>query len=218
MLCPSLQAAIIFNENLGTPLSRLNNAPTNLGNLAVGVSTVIGRVEAAVGVGDVDVFTITVPAGTQLTTMNMSQYTGDRFAYILIDEGTSFPYNAAQLNGNVDQTLFIGGAPFGTFIGNVNATYDLLSLDGIVGIGNRSVGKQPLRDFPIIPPATSPEPYETLPANTYTIYIQQLTSVTTYTLNLTVAAIPEPTSMSMVGIGALAFLFRRQRGQRTRSC
>jgi hypothetical protein len=149
----------------------------------------------------------------------MSQYSGDTFAYILMDEGTSFPYNANQLRGNVDQTLFIGGAPFGTAIGTTG-TYDLLSLGTVqgIGIGNRSVGRQPLRDFPIVPPSSVPPTYDSLEANTYTVYIQQESGTTTYTLNFAVEAIPEPTSVSMFAVGAFALLIRRQRSDRMKVC
>lgn len=213
--CVSARADIISDYTRGDVLSNSNINPTNLGSLPIGISTVRGRVEAARSVGDVDVFIITIPVGARLTTMNMSQYAGDTFAYILMDEGTSFPYNANQLRGNVDQTLFIGGAPFGTAIGTTG-TYDLLSLGTVegIGIGNRSVGRQPLRDFPIVPPSSVPPTYDSLEANTYTVYIQQETGVTTYTLNFTVEAIPEPASMCMCAVGCLALFIRRPRGNR----
>jgi hypothetical protein len=218
LVCANARAAIISDYTRGDVLSNSNNNPTNLGTLPIGISTVRGFVEAARTVGDVDVFTITIPVGTRLTTMNMSQYSGDTFAYILMDEGTSFPYNANQLRGNVDQTLFIGGAPFGTAIGTTG-TYDLLSLGTAqgIGIGNRSVGQQPLRDFPIVPPSSVPPTYDSLEANTYTVYIQQESGVTTYTLNLTVEAIPEPSSLVLlVASGFPCFLLRRSRRESAR--
>ncbi len=85
--CVNAQAGIISDYTRGDVLSNSNLNPTNLGTLPIGISTVRGRVEAARSVGDVDVFTITIPVGTRLTTMNMSQYAGDTFAYILMDRG-----------------------------------------------------------------------------------------------------------------------------------
>jgi hypothetical protein len=108
-----LEAAVIWNESVNGPLSTSNLAPTDLGTLAIGASTVSGSVQNSAG--NVDVFRFVVPSNTRLDTIILVSYvSSDDLAFIAMDSGPTFPFNRQQLNQNPDETLFIGGTTFGS--------------------------------------------------------------------------------------------------------
>jgi hypothetical protein len=194
------QAAIIWNETTNGPLSTSNLSPTNLNNLPLGTSTVSGSVSGP----NVDVFRFTIPAGWRLDTIILAQYVpGDSLAFIAMDSGPSFPFNRQQLNNFPDETQFIGGTTFGT--GNSAVGQDLLSSSFI---GGRFIGRQPTPEQPNTLPDTPPT-YNSLPSGEYTVYIQQLGSLTGYTLDFGV--VPEPTSASLLVVAGLVAMRRRNR-------
>ncbi len=193
------QAAIIWNEANNGPLSTNNLAPTDLQILALGTSTVSGNVTNSTG--NVDVFQFSVPAGTRLDTIILSQYSsGDPLAFIAMDSGPTFPFNRQQLRVGVDETQFIGGTTFGS--GNAPLGTDLLSSSFI---GGRFIGRQPT------PEQTTAVPYNSLPSGQYTVYIQQQGGLTEYTLDFGVVAVPEPTAASLLTAILLVATRRRNR-------
>ena len=207
----NLEAAIIFDEGTSvTQLSKTNTAPTILGTLPIGTSTVIGNVANANNnaTATTDIFTFVIAPGTILDTIIVSQYVStDDLGFIAIDEGPTFPYTYAQLNAlSMDPTKFIGGTTFGP-ANNTVGTFDLLSSLS-PGFGSRSVvGYQPIQG------TASSLPYDALGPNSYTILVQQNSAPNIhYTLDLGVIAyVPEPSSVMLLTIAAFVSLARRNR-------
>ena len=183
----SEQSQVIHDEGAdGTvdPLSADNQNPTNLGALAHGSNVVRGTVEAAKNVGNVDVFTFTVDSGFVLSSLEVLEYSyavppsnpNERNAFLAINDGTTFPYNAFELDINenpfLDENAFLGGTVFGLD--------DLPTADG----GN------------ILPRAgviTGRGFSGPLPAGTYTIYIQQTGPANSYALDFGVTSVTAQT-------------------------
>ena len=160
-------------DGTSDPLSTDNLVPTFLGATQPGSNLVTGYVEEALSLGDVDVFTFTVEAGFQWSGLYVDAYDypngamGDNAAFLAIDEGTSFPYNADDFQNNpfIDYNAFLGGTVFGT---SDLGGGDILQRAGSV-TGSRFSGP--------------------LAAGTYTIYIQQTGPATTYTLDFEVTSV-----------------------------
>ncbi len=193
------QAAIIWSETTNGPLSMLSSAPTNLGTLPLGTSTVSATVVGTPS--DVDVFTFIVPTGARLDKIILAQYaSSDDLAFIAMDSGPTFPYVRSQLRNGVDETQFIGGTTFG-FGNAVVGTTDLLSSSLI---GGRFIGLQPT------PEQTTALRYDSLPPGQYTVYVQQQGGLTNYALDL-VVAVPEPSSAMLLAlVGLIATRVRRR--------
>ena len=153
------------------PLSADNLNPTNLGTLNPGDNTVMGHIEAARSVGDVDVFTVVVAAGTQLDALFVDAFDGgpDQRGFLAVDDTNSFPYSPDQLsnnNPNFDPNAFIGGTLFGAAdLGNATGSGILTRLGSDFGSG-------------FVAP---------LGPGTYTFYVQQTGPATTYSLRLRVS-------------------------------
>ena len=155
------------------PLSTDNNNPTPLGSTQPGSNLVSGHVANAFVSGDMDVFTFTVESGFQWSGMYVDSYaypngpTGDNAAFLAINTGTSFPYNANDFanNPNVDYNSFLGGTIFGT--SDVGGSNILPRAGNVTGSG-----------------FSGP-----LGAGTYTIYIQQTGPASTYTLDFEVTSV-----------------------------
>ena len=157
------------------PLSRNSAAPTQLGELAVGSNLVSGHLEAALTVGDVDIFTFTVSPGTQLDSLfvrefsNVSSAANDSTGFLAINDAGTFPLTTAELNGGGNTDLFLGGTLFGA--ADVSSPgsngNDLLAQAGTFAG----------RGF------TAP-----LGPGTYTIYAQQTGPATQYTLDFNVSS------------------------------
>ena len=94
------------------PLSRNSAAPTQLGELGVGSNLVNGHLEAALTVGDVDIFSFTVSPGTQLDSLfvqdfsNVSSTANDSTGFLGINDAVTFPLTTAELNGGGNTDLF----------------------------------------------------------------------------------------------------------------
>ena len=161
------------SDGTSDPLSTDNLVPTFLGATQPGSNLVSGYVEEALSLGDVDVFTFTVETGFQWSGLYVDAYDypngamGDNAAFLAIDEGTSFPYNADDFQNNpfIDYNAFLGGTVFGT---SDLGGGDILQRAGSV-TGSRFSGP--------------------LAAGTYTIYIQQTGPATTYTLDFEVTSV-----------------------------
>ncbi|MGB0758092.1 MAG: choice-of-anchor Q domain-containing protein [Rubripirellula sp.] len=160
-------------NGLTDPLSTDNLNPTPLGIARPGSNLVSGHVEKALTVGDMDVFTFTVESGFQWSGLYVDAYaypngpTSDSLAFLGINTGTSFPYNADdfQNNPNVDYNAYLGGTVFGTTdVGGLNI---LPRAGSVTGSG-----------------FSGP-----LAAGTYTIYVQQTGPASSYTLDIEVTSV-----------------------------
>ena len=157
-----------------------NTNPTQLGVFAIGTTTVSGSVVDATGSApDVDVFSFNIAADTVLTGIDVTSFAStDDLGFVAIDEGIGFPFNAAELGGGPDTSLFLGGALFG-------AGTDLFAAfasGALAGTG-----------------FTAP-----LGAGDYTIYVQQLGgAVIDYTFSFEVAAVPLPAAVWLFAAGLM---------------
>ncbi|HBV63341.1 MAG TPA: hypothetical protein DEF45_10010, partial [Rhodopirellula sp.] len=154
------------------PLSTDNFNPTPLGSTQPGSNLVTGHVEDAFGEGDTDVFTFTVEPGFQWSGLYVDAYAypngagTDNAAFLALDTGTSFPYNAEDFASfNFDPNGFLGGTIFGT--DDVGDSNILPRAGNVAGSG-----------------FSGP-----LGAGTYTIYIQQTGPASSYTLDFEVTSV-----------------------------
>ncbi|TWU58225.1 GEVED domain-containing protein [Rubripirellula reticaptiva] len=179
----STASQVIHDEGAGgtvNPMSADNTTPTNLGTLAIGSNIVRGTVESAKSVGNVDVFTFQIEPGFQLDGLFVLEYSYDeppansneRNAFLAINDTDSFPYDAFDLDFNInpflDETAFIGGTVFG--------------LDDLPDVGGASI----LRRAGVVTGSRFTPP---LAAGTYTFYIQQTGPLNHYALDLRVTEI-----------------------------
>ena len=183
-----LFAVITFSEDIDGELSGDNQNPTSLGTFGVGTSSVSGTIVDALGTSpNVDVFTFNIAQDTLLSGITVANFTStDNVAFLGFAEGTSFPFNATELDSTPDQSLILGGNLFGGVVGsNIISTIG----DGTIGAG-----------------FTAP-----LDAGNYTLYLQQLGGATVdYTIELDVTSVPEPSSIALLGLGGLALLRRKR--------
>lgn len=159
------------------PFSRDNNNPTDVGRLVHGSNIVRGFIDAALTVGDVDVFTFTIDPGFQLDGLFVLEFeyptpppANERAAFLAINDSTTFPYNAQDLdfnlNPDLDESQFLGGTVFGLSDLPGAGGGDILPRAGVItGSG-----------------FTAP-----LGAGTYTIYVQQTGPANRYALDFRVA-------------------------------
>ncbi len=213
----SLNAAIIYNENIDGTLSTNNLLPTSLGTLSLGVSSVLGAIESALFQGNVDVFSFQVAAGTRLTEIRIPTYqSADAIAVLGINNANFFPFDPSTFNNTLtltDLQQIIGVAQFGTGwtnTVNVGARDLLASVDPNLTnanlIGSRTSGFKPFDIY------GASDKFDELGPGTYTVYMQQTGDNTEYQIDFSVvAAIPEPSSLALVGLFAAAALARRRR-------
>ncbi|MDJ0787070.1 MAG: hypothetical protein QNK05_09715 [Myxococcota bacterium] len=169
-------------------------APTPLGPLSLGSNLVVGEVVDATGpAGDVDVFTFSVPAGSNLSKLLLVEFeSADDLAFVAIASGATFPVDPNTLAGPGDPlaTSFLGGLLFGA--GPAAAGADLLPLLAGAPAGGSGF--------------TAP-----LGAGDYTVFVQQLGGLPVeYYFNLVGAPVAEPAGLSLLGL-ALVGVARRRR-------
>ena len=159
-------------DGTADPLSTDNFNPTPLGSTQPGSNLVSGYVEDAFSAGDMDVFTFTVEPGFQWSGLYVDAYAypnganGDAGAFLAINTGSSFPYNAFDFQDpSLDYNAFIGGTVFGTT--DLGGSNILPRAGNLVGSG-----------------FSGP-----LGAGVYTIYIQQTGPASSYTLDLEVTSV-----------------------------
>jgi hypothetical protein len=223
----SSRSGIVWDENVDTSLSQNNLLPTPLGTLGLGVSSVRGTIESALNFGNVDVFSFQIAAGTKLTEIRIPEYTSsDDIAVLGINNDNFFPFSPQTFNNTLtltDLQQIIGVAQFGD--GWVNTVgpdaRDLLQsgtdpghpallppnqvLNTASAIGSRVSGFKAFENFGPF------DRFEELGPGTYTVYMQQLGDNTEYQIDFYVEAIPEPSSLALVGLFAAAISARRRR-------
>lgn len=177
----SARADIVYDEQRQGDFSDDRFAPTPL-PLSVGSNQLIGIIEGEDGMGglDRDYFTITIPAGLQLSSILLESYMSTDFAaFAGIQPGAVFPDDPDSVRP--------GDLMGWTLFGPGNVDQDLLPQIGANG-----------RRF------TAP-----LGAGTYTFWVQQIGPFTDYTWNFEVA-VPAPGAVGLLGAAGLVGLRRRR--------
>ncbi len=211
-------AAIIYDENADGTLSTNNLLPTSLGTLSLGVSSVLGAIESALGQGNVDVFSFQVATGTKLTEIRIPTYqSSDMIAVLGLNNDNFFPFSPATFNNTltlIQLQQIIGVAQFGTgWLNTVNSgALDLLAsvnpnLTNANLIGSRTSGFKAFESY------GPNDKFDELGGGaTYTVYMQQTGDNTEYQIDFTVVSVvPEPSSLALAGMFAAAAIVRRRR-------
>ena len=178
-----------WNEALNGDLSGVGLQPTAL-SLAAGTNTVRGTTGRAFAGGpvDLDYFTVIVPAGHELSELNVLPGTlalGDG-SFIAVMSGSTFTVSPTTANaaGLLGWTLF----------SDTNIGDDLLGFMSTPSFGSSGFS----------PP---------LPAGNYSFWVQETAvGVSTYAFSLVVTAVPEPaTALAMLGgLAMLAAALKRR--------
>lgn len=168
-------AATLWNETANGDLSNVRTSPTNL-TLSMGSNTITGTTVS----GDVDFFTVTVPAGAFFSALTLITFTSaDDLDFLAIQAGpiiTSTTSPAAMLGYVHLSAAFVG----------TDVLDDMALGDGALGF---------------TPP---------LPAGTYAMWTQQLqTQIVSYSFDLVVVPEPTEATLLTAGLLVLAFARRR---------
>lgn len=177
---PLASAQVLWSEPVDGELSDNPLAPSSA-NLVVGTQSLFGVVG---GKEHEDFLSVTVPAGAQLTQLNLVSYDSeDGTAFIAVQAGPAITTDIA----NPNPADLLGWSHFGSGPGNVGT--DILD---DIGNGAGAIG--------FTPP---------LPAGTYTFWIQQGGSPSAYRFDFVV--VPTPGSLALLGIGGIVSMRRRRR-------
>lgn len=182
LLAAPAARAAVWNEAVQGDISGNRNSPSLL-PLTVGTNTI----NATTAGGDLEYLRLDLPAGARINSLTLQDYSGnDGVAFIGLQQGPTFTRDP----GSATPGDMLGYAHFGTSAGNVGA--DLL---------------------PGMASAPGAEGFSTpLTSSSYTLWIQQLGSPSTYTFS--VAVTPEPAGAFVVAmVGGLACLWRRRRAR-----
>ena len=192
------QATVVYDESVSGDLSNTQATPTGI-LLALGTNSVLGNVNS--GAADArDFLTITVPVGFQL-----SQYVHVAWSGIPADQGftgfqngnaivgslgTSSTYNGwSHFGQNANNTAFVPHTPFNS-IGQ-----DLLPI-----MQSESTGANQAQGFTI-----------PLAAGNYAFVIQDTSGSGNYQFDFNVTAVPEPSSIALLGFAGVAGIARWRR-------
>ena len=212
------KADLLFSENNASDGNFQQDhtlLPTQLGSLPLGVSTIFGVVSGLGSIGsDVDIFSLVVDEGTALTKIEVPSYSGDPISFMAITSGPMMPFGPNEFRDSFTGfSEIIGVAQFGTgWFRTSNAlARDLLTsndslLTGANRIGNRFVGTKPFATY------GATDKFDELPAGVYTFYVQnQQPPSAEYTMAFTVVSVPEPSSLTLVGLIAVTTACVRRR-------
>jgi hypothetical protein len=178
----SAAGATLWNESVQGDLSGDRLAPTDLGALVPGTSSILGSTIT----GDLDYFTFTVPAGAAFTEMRLAAYGASNPAFIAIQMGAVFTEAPATVNpANLLGYLHPGPSHVGSDVLDNMAASNLLL--------------PPAQGFSV-----------PLGPGAYVFWVQQ-TSPTPSSYTWDVVVVPEPTAAALLGagLGALALVRRR---------
>jgi hypothetical protein len=167
-----------WNEPSSGDLSNVGSTPTNVA-LTPGVNAIF----AVTGGGDRDYFRFTIGAGQTLTAITPVTYSGaDGRMFIGLQSGSQVTVDP----NNASPGPLLGYTHFGPSSGNVGT-----NILASIGTGAGSIG---------FTGALGP--------GTYSVWLQQLGSASTYQLNLTVT--PAPSAGVLLAGGALVATRRRR--------
>jgi hypothetical protein len=202
MMVASLSAATAFatnyDEAVSGDLSSNRLTPTPIA-LTVGSNLITATAMSAnqpPPTGDLDYFTITVPAGTRLTAINVNSTTTASLVFFAVQAGATM----TEPNVGTNPANLLGYTHFGPANGTVGT--DILD--------NLSLG---------IPPSPAPIGFTPpLPAGQYTFWYQETSSTpTTSQLNFVVTATPVPVPRSAIAASAAGLLLVALRFVRRRA-
>jgi hypothetical protein len=190
-----------FDESVSGDLSGNQAAPSALA-LTPGANSIIGTVGGAAGGDTLDIVTLTVPAGFQLTSYVNAVAAGTQHQYLLgFQVGTPF-VGSTTLAGS-----YVGLAHFGTAASNAGLGNPSGSATSTVGVDLLPV----MNTEGLAVGASGFTP--PLGAGTYTFVIGELTAdlsnFMTYRFDLNVA--PEPGSVCLLGLGVVMLTKARRR-------
>lgn len=178
-------AAATFDQ----PFSTDGLAPTELGVLMPGVTTIIGNVSN--GAGNPDFFTFEIASGMTWSGLDLLNYqSSDNLAALLVNDSNTFPLGV------------VGGNP-------PQAVLDQIFAGRTIGPGNVGDSLFPIFD------GNGFVQNDEFGSGTYTVLVQQLSgSSTDYSLGITVTAVPEPSSLAVLGFLGGGAALRRRFGKR----
>ncbi len=196
------QAGIVYNEAIDGELSANNLAPTALGPLMVGANTVTGRVTAISAGNTSDIFSFQIPSGLRLDSIFLNSYSTPQRSQamlLVLDDNAVFQYSEEEINNQIDLpdlSLVLGAV----VVGNNHIGTDILARLADPMFNNNGI------------PFTRP-----LGGGTYSVYIQETGSFSNYSLQFNVSAVPEPSSLALLGVALFGVAMRRKRVQCSRS-
>ena len=185
------QASIVWNESSNGDLSNVQGTPTTV-TLGVGVNSVLGTV----GGGDTqDWITLHIPAG-----MTLNQIVNVTFTSTDLQGFTGFASGSAFSGSLNTPGNYNGYTHFGTSARNGSQpAINTVGMDIFPLMADTVNVAQGAKGFTI-----------PLGAGDYSFLIQQLGASTTYQFDyITVAAVPEPSSLCLLGAIGAATLVRR---------
>ncbi len=204
----SSQAQVVYSELVDGELSGDSDNPTDLGLFLpasdlITANSVTGQV-TAIGAGGfggtADVFTFEIGAGHQLDSIFLTSFStvSGAAVFVALDDGPTFQYTAPEINDQFnlpDLSQILGGTVAGT--ANVDFDIDVLAdLENAVNLGNGSAFNVPLGP------------------GQYSFYIQETGPESDYTFAFNVsdvAAIPEPSSLAVLGVLGAGYAWRRRK-------
>jgi hypothetical protein len=183
VITPITTAATLYDEALSGDLSGDRFAPTAL-SLSPGVNTLFGVMDGRdqeTNIFDRDFFSISIPAGFQLSRIDLADYQSEDFiAFVAFVPGPVFTPNP----DGIDPSQLTGWTLFGTF-----------------DVGEDILADMALNTNGFTPPLTG---------STYSFWAQQTGEFTTWTANFIVEPIPTPGPVALAALAGLAAARRRR--------
>lgn len=146
----------------------------------VAISLGNNAVAGTFGSGDLDYLRIDVPAGLQVSAINVTAYSGPSVSFLAVQSGPTFTVTPAT----AAPASLLGYAHFGSADLNSNILPDLSTAFGAIGF---------------TPP---------LNPGSYTLWLQDTGGTVSY--GLSIVAVPAPASAAVLGLGVLTLRRRRR--------
>ncbi|MEZ6318781.1 MAG: hypothetical protein R3B49_08515 [Phycisphaerales bacterium] len=164
LLLPSAAlAGVVWDESIDGDLSNFAAGPTPVGTLSLGSNTLI----ATSGGSDIEYFSITIPDGAIWSELVLVSYDSlDDIGFIAIEPGPVF----TPPPGGTDVSVFLGYDHFGPAFNDVGK--NILKRPGN---GNGAIGFD-----------------KTLPAGTYSLWVQNQGGTMDYTFDFVLTPAPAP--------------------------
>lgn len=181
LAAPHALAGVVWDEAVDGDLSNFAAGPTDVGTLALGSNTLT----ATSGGSDIEYFSITIPDGAIWSELVLAAYDGlDDIGFIAIESGSVF----TPPPGGNDVSVFLGYDHFGPAFNDVGK--NILKR---LGNGNGAIGFD-----------------KTLPAGTYSLWVQNQSGSMDYTFDFVLTPAPAPATVFAL-LGAPAWCARRRR-------
>lgn len=183
LLSPMAHAGVMWDESIDGSLSTDRFNPT-----AMQVGAGSNMLHATTGISDnehgAEFYTIHLDANERLTNLFVTAYSGQDLMFIGMTQGTTFTVDP---DSPVIEDL-LGWTHFGP---------NEVTVDILPTMGSGTFGSQVFE-----PP---------LPAGDYSFWMNQFNDPQSYSLDFVVEAVPEPTTMVVLGLGVAAVIRRRKK-------